>query len=826
MTEYTVKNNTETSFAGRNDGEVLTTTLWNQDGDIYVWLNDEHQILPVDYNAYCPMGYPADEEEQLQRTITGCTNTADSSLVYYWIEQGYTFDFTVTDQDYYVLFTGTQEDRVKEQNQGKDPNKRETVYLSETGDEERDTLTISELNGLLNNEDLMQNVANAKDGDSDAVTALENNLVLLGNFIAALNFYCGVKNHSEYGTDATSSSWWPNNDNEDNNLVYRALGFDSYNHITLDSGYKECNSPDIFDAETDTFTDYGYSLLRENLDYGEVIRVNIPGHAIYMDGYKCENGQYYYHLNYGWGIWAENTKWYSEEDLTAEAIMSIDIDLSPDINVVVSSDRSDYWGGSFKRGMERVNNIQTYRVGDDAVSFAFDEDIKDSSILIDEVAQISSYAAVNFENINVNLYAETLENIFVSMHSMNFELNDGSISIISDWDSRNVIQHCGNDYGAELVLNDSFIYVGNYSSGIDSLVELLDTYTFSDLTEIDETIKGYAINSVGDVDDVITLKGNSALLGDIRLVSGNNTLSVESGSTFYGGFNGANLTVNLTINSQVTDAMLVLTDNGSSFKTASRGTLNVTVEADKIAEGKDYILYSGAHAADYSINLTIDGVEADRIYNGLNKDNCLENLDGSDYTLKYEDNAIKLVYNEPLVISTDYEPANGSMVEGFTGGNVIVSAVFSVHAVAKYYRIGDSGEWLDYNTEVVQANGGVLVENNCKVWFKAVNEDGKECEKCADISCIDKEPPPELVITSNKTDWTNHDVVLTAGWGENVEPEDFYRIEYSLDNGSTWNVYSDLVVVEENNTVLFRAYDKRGNFSQTTKDVTKIHYRA
>ena len=818
MTEYTVKNNTETSFAGRNDGIFLTTTLWNQDGDIYVSINEKQTKLGVVYNQYCPVGY----ESGTTRTITGCTNTADSSVIYYWIEQGYTFDFNATTSDYYDLNNNT--------------DKADRYYLSSTSPGPNDTLSVSDLNNLLNNDDLMQTIAAAYNGDSSAITDLTASKTDLGNFIAALNFFCGAKNHSGYGTSeqgGTWTSWSFINDDPINNLVYKALGFDSYKHITIDCKKPAYNDTEVYDADGRRFTDLGHSLLQENLDYGEVIRLDIDdawgladrdaerGHAIYIDGYKISGEEAQYHVNFGWGITSETT-WYTDAQLAKYIPSAITIDLSPDINVVVSNDRSDYYGGSFERGMERVNNIRTSRVGDDAVSFAFDEDIKDSSILIDEVAQISSTAAVNFENINVNLYAETLDNIFLSMHSMNFELNDGSISIIGDLDSRNVIQHCGNDYGAELVLNDSFIYVGNYSSGIDSLVELLDTYTFSDLTEIDETIEGYAIYSVGDVDDVITLRGNSALLGNIGLISGNNTLSVESGSTFYGGFNGVNLTVNLTINSQVTDAMLVLTDNGNSFKSASRGTLNVTVEADKIAEGKDYILYSGAHAADYSINLTIDGVEADRIYDGLNKDNCLENLDGSDYTLKYEDNAIKLVYNEPLVISTDYEPANGSMVEGFTGGNVIVSAVFSVHAVAKYYRIGDSGEWLDYNSEVVQANGGVLVENNCNVWFRAVNEDGKECEKCAEISCIDKEPPPELVITSNKTDWTNLDVELTAGWGENVEPEDFDRIEYSLDNGSTWNVYSDRVVVEENNTVLFRAYDKRGNFSQTTKDVTNI----
>ena len=83
-------------------------------------------------------------------------------------------------------------------------------------------------------------------------------------------------------------------------------------------------------------------------------------------------------------------------------IRYIVIDLSPDINVVVSNTRTEYWGGSFKRGMERVNNIQTDR-REDPVSFAFAEDIAGENIELKETAKITSKAAVDFEGINVNL---------------------------------------------------------------------------------------------------------------------------------------------------------------------------------------------------------------------------------------------------------------------------------------------------------------------------------------------------------------------------------------------------------------------------------------
>ena len=61
MTEYTVKNDAEMEYAGSNAGKVLTTTLWNQSGNIYVSINGTQTNLGVVYNKYCPYGYIADE---------------------------------------------------------------------------------------------------------------------------------------------------------------------------------------------------------------------------------------------------------------------------------------------------------------------------------------------------------------------------------------------------------------------------------------------------------------------------------------------------------------------------------------------------------------------------------------------------------------------------------------------------------------------------------------------------------------------------------------------------------------------------------------------
>ena len=54
--------------------EYLLTTNWNQGNP---------------YNLYCP-------EFEGIKTLTGCVATACSQIIYYWLEQGYTFDLRFT----------------------------------------------------------------------------------------------------------------------------------------------------------------------------------------------------------------------------------------------------------------------------------------------------------------------------------------------------------------------------------------------------------------------------------------------------------------------------------------------------------------------------------------------------------------------------------------------------------------------------------------------------------------------------------------------------------------------------------------------------------
>ena len=93
----------EAVHSGSNNGVILTSTLWNQSGNIYVKINGVQTKLEEIYNKYCPNASSSDTT----KTLTGCTNTADSQIIYYWIEKGYSFSLTVSTSNYFYLKTGT-----------------------------------------------------------------------------------------------------------------------------------------------------------------------------------------------------------------------------------------------------------------------------------------------------------------------------------------------------------------------------------------------------------------------------------------------------------------------------------------------------------------------------------------------------------------------------------------------------------------------------------------------------------------------------------------------------------------------------------------------
>ncbi|MBR7107428.1 MAG: C10 family peptidase, partial [Lentisphaeria bacterium] len=741
-----------------NDGKILTSTKWNQSGPIYISVNGEQTRLDVDYNKYCPWVDPAKTE----RSVTGCSNTAHSQIIYYWIEQGYKFDLSITSNDYFNWKSDSK-----------------TYYCSEVSQVGEGT--ISEINAILQNTDPSYRIGN-------------------GDFIAALNYYCGVKNHSTYGESTSTGSG--------RTEIYIVSGFDS--------ARARYRSSDHYNPETERFystydfSDVGYSVIRENLDYGEVVQIGISGHAIYLDGYRFNSstGEYEYHLNYGWGVWSSSTKWYTVQGLQeiykdipnkTQGILNIVYDISPDAKVIVSNSRSEYYGGSFLRGMERINHIKTTK----STTFTFADDIAGDTISLSATAAVTSKVDLEFKNFNVTL-SVTATAALSSAYAMSFDFDDGAIIVNNNSATKYAIRNTGNKQ-VSVTLDSSYLYSGYYSSGISALQQITERdngYVYSTFSSsFFATVSGYTVFS-GSAADTVTLTNSSAVFGSLDLGGGKNVLNIENGSLFYGNYLGGakTLTVNLTINSNDKSPMIVLQDAGSEnrFKEACGSTLNVTIEGD-IGVGT-YTLYQGSDAGiaqSFTVKVSAYGDTYTLNYN---------NASVEAYTLVYNGGSLSLNYSPapPMILSMT------PSTTAFTNGSVTVTVKFSDNAYSKYFSF-DGIHWEEYDKHV-------QVNSNGTLYFRAENRAGisSAIEKYV-VSNIDT-TMPTLTVSGNPEAWTNQDAVLKLNAADDLSG--VKSVSYSMDD-ETWNNGTS-VKITENGTLYIKVTDNAGNEFSSKVEITNI----
>ena len=752
---------TEESSSG-NEGKFLLSTLWNQSGTVYVNTGSGQTALTgYTYNKYCPL-VSADSS---QHSVTGCTNTADSQVIYYWLEKGASFDLEVSSDDYFILKSDSG-----------------TYFLSNVSQVGEGTIT--QLNQALS-------VANP----------LEN-----GNFIAALNFYCGVKNHSKYGS-STSSSWSSGSYYTGVCAsAYRSAGFDSHFFVSRKGSDSACST--FFD-ETSGLTDVGFSVLRENLDYGEVIRVGIPGHAIVMDGYRYNSasGEYEYHLNFGWGIYSSSTRWYTVSDLNddSEAYVSyVTVDISPDITVKVSSDRGDYYGGSFLRGVERINHIVS---GKESTTFTFDNALAGKSIMLSTTATLNTSVGVKFTNLCTAL-STTAGALISSKAMMSFSLKNGSMAVNSV-SANYVVRETGSS-AVTLSLNSSYVYSGCYSAGtsaLDSLLKNDGIYAYSDYAgSFYSTVSGSAVIG-GSAADTVTLSNGSAIFGDLDLGGGTNKLNIENGSMYYGSFTGAEntLKVNLTINSSAyTGPMIVLRDSASDadFYSASSGRLNLSVKSFT-AGTYSFRLYSGCDTElmkNFSVKVS---------YNGVSRVLGYDNRSSEIFSLDYTEAGLDFSYTLKKLA----KPTVTASTTAVTNKNVKLTAAYSDGTVTKQYST-DNKTWNTYSSAISASANGTYYFRGVDAYgvFSAVTK--------YKVSDIDKTPPNRPSASASTTKVTNQNVTVTA-----VFSDDSVKKQYSLNN-ETWKTYKAAgVTLKSNGTVYFRGIDEAGNISAvktfTVKNIDK-----
>ena len=658
-----------------NDGVILTSTLWNQSGTIYVSVDGEQTALTgYTYNQYCPLI----GGEGTVHSVTGCSNTADSQLLYYWLEKGYELELSVSTEDFYYL-------------EGDD-----TKYHA-TSNPTNGEASIETINGLLSG-DLSQKLTS-------------------GDFIAALNFYCGLKNHSEYA-DSTSTSWnvsvYTNGTNAD---VFEAAGFDSYYFIAADAYDKNWKDrhpvSELFFSEYTTtdkegtektcheLTETAFSILRENFDYGEVVRVGIPGHAIYMDGYRFNStsGEYEYHINYGWGINSSNySKWYTVSELKDENISYVNIDISPDIKVLVSNDSSEYTGGSFLRGVERINHIQN----DKSTTFDFAGELAGKTLSMTSRVDFTSNVDLEFINFNINYISTDVAGI-VSSRDMEFDLKDVSLAVNND--SEDVVSVQARTL--DMTLDNSWIFAGYLESGLSGIASVVTENGSLLLSDFDSGIRSAASGTAlagGSGDDVITISNGSVVFGDIDLGGGSNSLTITNGSLLCGKVaaekDSLSLKMDMTYSPEEQGALIVAdtAEMETSLYDAAGGVIDVHFNGE-LKKDVVYTLVDG-YSADVMDNFTVNVTQS-------NSDNVIS-LNASawkahSFSLSFKNGDLVLSYKKEDQILLYY-------------GSTLVSSAATMKASLtdqwKMYISGDGQGTADvYSGGMLYVNGGISSES-------------------------------------------------------------------------------------------------------------------
>ncbi len=728
--------------AGEADGKILTSTEWEQSGLIYL---DGHYISGYTYNRYCPYL----SSSQLVHSVTGCTNTADAQILFYHLSMGVQLKLSVSSSDYFTLKS----------------RRNHRYYLSETASVGEGTISV--LNAIL--------------------AGIDN--YVSGDFIAALNFYCGVKNHSTYGdstsTSVSSGTFW---DGDVNLKVFKAAGFDSYFSIG------ETNTLFfISQSRKSQLTDTAYSIIRENLDYGEPVRVDIPEHSIYLDGYRLnsQTNEYEYHLNYGWGPDSYSNRWYTVAEIRDISFDTLGIDLDPKIRVTVMNSKSEYYGGSFLRGVERINHIQN----DTKTTFSFVDEIAGDLIYLDTV-DFTSNVDLDFLNWNIGLCTRDARAL-TSRRTLSFENQTGGIIVNSRTASACITVN--GQSAVDIDLNGGYYFSG-YTDREFSVIEQWLSEYWDNENELLGSSQGSRAVISGDGDDVIRLAGQSVIAGGISLGGGNNSVIIESGSAVYGGISAENGSLNMAFlaGKSAERTMLHLTADPESFFNATGGELYFYGSND-LSHSTYYLVefQDDEWIHSFSVNITL----GDKSF-VLDSDNSAADC----AALIYSDHILALSIGDPVPIIT----VQASETE-WTRNPITVTASFTLagEPVPGEFSLDRGASWLAWT-------GPVSIEENTDLWFRCI--DSEEDVVVYSVSNIDREAPAitniEVAYSPSKTA-----ALVSADFADGQCLKDTM---FRTSDAEEWQTYTGPIKVLKNCTVFLMATDSAGNSFETSVIISEI----
>ena len=168
--------------------------------------------------------------------------------------------------------------------------------------------------------------------------------------------------------------------------------------------------------------------------------------------------------------------------------------------------------------------------------------------------------------------------------------------------------------------------------------------------------------------------------------------------------------------------------------------------------------------------------------------------------------------NDGIKATVNYvlNPASGQDLRSI---DIIVTAEERVNGI-ETIELEETEEIIECNGEG-EATATFTVTRNRTYTIKVTTTTGQITRKKVTITQIGTRI---ITITPNITDWTNQNVQVEIQWA--VEMENSTK-EYSLDNGSTWNAYTGIIVISKNCTIIARESDITGTITASL-DIVNI----
>ena len=726
------------------------------------------------YNKYCPI-----DPETGYRCLTGCTNTAASQIIYYWMEKGM-LDFTLSleDSDAHVS------------------NSNRNIVIENTDDPVNGHLSFHKVNNLLSNFVM---------GDEDC--------------IAALCFAAGVLQNASYGP-GTTWSWWKER-------LFTRSGFE--NTVTF-RYMPSVNWPAVSDSYQGAYlrlSDDDF-LVRELLQGRPVgITIRSQDHCLVLDGYDSSRNMF--HLNYGWG--ESSNEWVTLQEMVDlrvdEAIYGITPIVYADltINDLTASDETVNLNEDVTLSFTVSNEGK--EVSKAAAAYVYCGDMLLGELGLQYISPGYSRKCsltVNAAQLplgenDLRVEMESQNGGGISVSSVTIDHSDNAAprqpvvaADVSELTNADVLVSAGF---SRIATTQEYSFDGETWFAYDGPVRVVENGTvFFRCTDEDGNVSEVTSCEVNNIDK--TPPGKPVASADVVAVTNGDVLVSAV-------FSEDSVTKEYSLDGkrwQAYTGAVKFRENGTAFFRGLDEVGNVSevteyavtnidkippekpvASADVITATNGDVLVSAVFSEDSAVKeYSLDG-EQWQAYTGAIKFSengtvffrAMDEVGNVSEVTEYAVTNIDKIPPEKPVASADVITA--------TNGDVLVSAVFSEDSAVKEYSL-DGEEWQAYPDAIKFTENGTA-------FFRAMDEVGNVSEVTEyAVTNIDKTPPEKPVASADVITATNGDVLVSA-----LFSEDSVVKEYSLD-GENWQAYTDAIMFTENGTVFFRGTDAVGNVSE------------